>query len=210
MRARLTAQPLFDNKLHKNEQLWDDIILSFMEKFPDQSSCSKQSIKDQFNIPQKMFRDYCKMLNTFRSGQVSGLGRDEQETVLANKKSALHTVFEEFSQESRPMSMPPTLFNCGNAEALAQKIVVETKAALNTDNEDGDEEEFAVQCGQGSGVCNTPLSTAGSSSSASTGDDDTTSQHATEHKRKLEMSTESTEEDIKAAGEFPLHSGARL
>eukprot|EP00961_Rhodomonas_salina_P101754 1368804-Rhodomonas_salina.1 len=77
--AWLTAQPMFDNKLHKNEQLWDYISTSFYAKFPDQCHRTKNSIKDQFNIQQKAFLDFCKTNRTFSSGQVSGLGRDEQE-----------------------------------------------------------------------------------------------------------------------------------
>ena len=37
VRSKLEAQPLFDNKLHKNELLWDEIVQAFYVKFPEQA-----------------------------------------------------------------------------------------------------------------------------------------------------------------------------
>ncbi len=70
VQRRLQMQPKFDNKLHKNDQLWDDLMQEFFEKFPGLGHRTKSSIKDQFNVPQKSFRDSCKTKRTFANGQV--------------------------------------------------------------------------------------------------------------------------------------------
>jgi hypothetical protein len=90
---QLELQLKFDNKRHKNDQLWDDLMQEFIEKFPGQGHSSKNSIKDQFNQPQKSFCDYCKTKRTFASGQVSGLCRNEQEHILESKMSSTHSIF---------------------------------------------------------------------------------------------------------------------
>ncbi len=48
VRRRLEKQALFDNKLHKNDQLWDVIIADFFREFPDQNHRTKQSIRNQW------------------------------------------------------------------------------------------------------------------------------------------------------------------
>eukprot|EP00961_Rhodomonas_salina_P296533 3936431-Rhodomonas_salina.1 len=43
VRQRLQMQPLFDNKLHKNSQKWDDLVEAFYSAFPDQRFRKKES-----------------------------------------------------------------------------------------------------------------------------------------------------------------------
>jgi hypothetical protein len=53
---------MFDDKLHKNEQLWDKIVAEFFLAFPDQAHCTKSSICNQWDFEQRRgkFRDWCK------------------------------------------------------------------------------------------------------------------------------------------------------
>ncbi len=47
---RLKLQPMFDDKLHKNDQLWDDLVQEFFMQFPDQTHGTKASVRDQCTI----------------------------------------------------------------------------------------------------------------------------------------------------------------
>ena len=60
-------------------------------------------------------RDYCKTEVSFRAGRTSGLGCNQQESPLKSKMVLCHTIFLKFDQAERPMSMPLTLINGGNA-----------------------------------------------------------------------------------------------
>jgi hypothetical protein len=200
VRARLQAQPLFDNKLHKNDMLWDDLCQAFYLKFPEQAHRTKQSVKDQFNIPQKSFRDYCKTDNSFRAGKDSGMGRDQMHAILDKKRSGVHHCFEEFSQEQRPMSLPPTIYHGGNAVAQGQAVVAGSQ-------------ELEIQCGQ-------PLAT--SSPSEQDSQEFVTSslvedegEQETVKKRRLDMDAVKAEDSdftasVKSVGETPLNRSVRL
>ncbi len=95
---RLELQSLFDNlnKLHKNEQLWDDLVAEFFTTFPDQVYCTKQSIQNQWDQEQCQFRDWCLSTAIYVQGKASGIGLDDQETILSNKRGPCHELFLEF------------------------------------------------------------------------------------------------------------------
>ena len=92
---------MFDDKLHKNEQLWDDLLAQFVKAFPDQKGRNKQSIRNQWDKEQRQFIDWCKCKAAFASGWVSGAGRDEQERILNGHKGPCHDLFLEFKQDER-------------------------------------------------------------------------------------------------------------
>ncbi len=60
VQRRLELQPMFNYKLHKNNQLWDDLVQEFFSKFPGQTHRTKGSIRDQWDKHQRMFHDWCK------------------------------------------------------------------------------------------------------------------------------------------------------
>ncbi len=123
----------------------------FIEKFPGQGHCSKNSIKDQFNQQQKSFRDYCKTKSTFASGQISGLSSDEQERILESKMSSTHSISLQFKQEDRPMSDQPTILNSWNAMQQATAAMHEFQTAA-------DQHEIAAQVLEGPALSVSPLS----------------------------------------------------
>eukprot|EP00961_Rhodomonas_salina_P238034 3217007-Rhodomonas_salina.1 len=43
----------------------------------------------------------------------------------------MHEVFVEFCQDSRPMAMPPTLYNGGNAIEQAKEVIFQASLAAN-------------------------------------------------------------------------------
>jgi hypothetical protein len=100
MLRRLELQPKFDSKLHKNKQLWDDIVQEFFSKFPWQTHRTKTSIRDQWDKHQHMFRNYCKTAAAYAEGHSLGLGSDDQERVLSNKSWPCHNIF--YRVQARP------------------------------------------------------------------------------------------------------------
>jgi len=131
---RLEMQQLFDNKLHTNSQKWEDLCNEFRATFPEQSFRKNSSIVEQWNKQQAGFREFCKTEAAFRAGRTSGLGRDQQETALNAKRVLCHSIFVEFDQGERPMSMPPTLLNGGNALQHSATEVAECNT-LNPEEE---------------------------------------------------------------------------
>eukprot|EP00961_Rhodomonas_salina_P126305 1701252-Rhodomonas_salina.1 len=96
---------------------------------------------EQWNKAQHMFCDYTTTDSSFLAGWTSGLGRDQQETILNAKCGLCHDILEEFHQGDHPMSNPPTLFNRGNTEQLAAAAVAEGVAEETTAEKEEQEEE---------------------------------------------------------------------
>mmetsp|Transcript_44721 Transcript_44721/g.91261 ORF Transcript_44721/g.91261 Transcript_44721/m.91261 type:complete len:408 (+) Transcript_44721:73-1296(+) len=214
VRERLKMQRKFNDKMHKNDQLWDDIYAEFVIKFPDQIHRKKESVRDQWDKQQKMFREYCKTEAAFRAGRTSGLGRDQQEKILFSKKGQCHSVFEEFQQKSRPMSNPPTIYNGGNAVEQAQSVVQESAAEqerisqesnLQEDIEGGASqvEEGATQGSVTPIPCSEPSNpTSSEKESQQDPEHETASTAGTERKRKMEW--------IAQEGNTPLSRSTRI
>jgi hypothetical protein len=99
---------------------------------------------EQWNKQQSGFRDYCKTDASFRAGRTSGLGRDQQEQMLKAKMVQCHSIFVEFEQAERPMSMPLTLINGCNAEELSAHVVAELATAADDAGESDPGPEKAV------------------------------------------------------------------
>jgi hypothetical protein len=90
VRRRLELQAKFDDKLHKNDQQWDDIAVAYKTKFPDYAR-DKNSLRDAvWDKEYKTFKEWCKQRANFRAGMTSGLGRDQQEVILAAKQGIAH------------------------------------------------------------------------------------------------------------------------
>ena len=93
VRRRLEEQPAFNNKIHKNELLWDKLYQQFMEEYPDQRFRKKESVRDQFDKEQKKFRDWSKKNAAFRAGKVSGMSTDRQQQELYKVTGVTHDFF---------------------------------------------------------------------------------------------------------------------
>ena len=72
VRRRLELQPKFDNKLHKNDQVWDDIVEEYRKKFTEDAGRDKTSMWDAvWDKENSIFREWCKISHSFRIGLVS-------------------------------------------------------------------------------------------------------------------------------------------
>lgn len=66
--SRLELQPFFDDKLHKNDQLWDRLATQFKEEFPETENRDKFTIRAKFEQEQNMFCSFCRLNTAFRAG----------------------------------------------------------------------------------------------------------------------------------------------
>jgi hypothetical protein len=108
---RLKLQPLFDGKVHKNEQLWDRLIKDYEKRWLEDRE--KSSIRDKFEREQGLFRSFCRLRSSFRAGRSSGLSTDEQEKALFKLRGVAHDLFIDNRYDERPLSSPPNLYNGG-------------------------------------------------------------------------------------------------
>eukprot|EP00961_Rhodomonas_salina_P229712 3104371-Rhodomonas_salina.1 len=60
-------QAFFDDKIHKNDQLWDSINTDYESRFNEQRD--KASVCEKFEREQSLFRSFCRMRAAFRAGR---------------------------------------------------------------------------------------------------------------------------------------------
>ncbi len=124
VRRRLELQEKFNNKMHKNEQQWDDLTAEYRAAFPDDACREKGSLRDAvWDKEFRTFKEWCKTRANFRAGMTSGLGRDEQDSLLLAKQGIAHDIFIAFKVDERPIAQPSTLINAGNAMAVAATVM---------------------------------------------------------------------------------------
>jgi len=126
---RLKLQAFFDDKLHKNEQLWDRIHAEYKVKWEEDRE--KTSIREKYEREQNMFRSFCRLRATFRAGRTSGLSSDDQEKALYKLRGGAHELFMENRFHERPLCKPPSLFHGGNAESQARANLANDSAGLS-------------------------------------------------------------------------------
>jgi hypothetical protein len=127
---RLELQPKFDDKLHKNNQQWEDVAVDYKTMFPEDAR-DKNLLRDAvWDKEYLIFKDWCKQHASFQAGMTSGLGRDQQDTILAAKQGIAHDIFLEFHVQERPIACPTTLLNAGNVMGHAATML---EAVLGVD-----------------------------------------------------------------------------